>query len=364
MTNYVQKMSGDQQHVSFFAVDEFEFPQQQPSMRKAYDVPVSLKSQHDPQCHDEHHSDSAGSPGCSTYTESNITLAKLSFPAALRVSYWKLKHRCHYHQTVITITVFGLFILIIYDDTDLGPISSFELSRIISLHIAYVSSQFCRNQTYLMCSYSSHYWVNIKKSYCNLPLILYVYMYIYIYMYMYICICICDPTNQQIHTDPYLCGTAGPNETLPDSIAMIRVRYFYRFIDRSVKHHRYELAILVHMDCIIQLSVTNVIYHNLGPDSIERYLIGIGNRIVEIRRSLDRPISTMGFLMAFVIYVKVLPKQSPSCQEYYLLHQSSIILAGWCLKLPASRRFFNHLFRQTAMKSCVIIWSHLILVKA
>ena len=181
---------------------------------------------------------------------------------------------------------------------------------------------------------------------------------------MYICICICDPTNQQIHTDPYLCGTAGPNETLPDSIAMIRVRYFYRFIDRSVKHHRYELAILVHMDCIIQLSVTNVIYHNLGPDSIERYLIGIGNHIVEIRRSLDRPISTMGFLMAFVIYVKVLPKQSPSCQEYHLLHQSSIIIAGWCLKLPASRRFFNHLFRQTAMKSCVIISSHLILVKA
>ena len=36
--------------------------------------------------------------------------------------------------------------------------------------------------------------------------------------------------------------------------------------------------------------------HNQGPDSIERcYLTSIGNPIVEIRRSYDRLISTMGF---------------------------------------------------------------------
>ena len=58
--------------------------------------------------------------------------------------------------------------------------------------------------------------------------------------------------------------------------------------------HAHQFSLLTH---ILQKSKRPRPWHNsLGPDSISRcHLTSIGNPIVEIRRSYDRLISTMGF---------------------------------------------------------------------
>ena len=105
----------------------------------------------------------------------------------------------------------------------------------------------------------------------------------------------------------------------------------------------------------------------LGPDSIYRWhLTSIGNPIVEIRRSYDRLISTMGFPIpvrrhlyiesgpwsfnARLCFVLVCSRSIPAKGHTYITLTSW--LAWWRLKSPASRLFVQAQIKENIKALC------------